>query len=520
VPIGTWHDGPLVLDLARDGPHALIAGTTGSGKSELLQTLLTALAASNPPEDLTFLLIDYKGGAAFEELSRLPHTVGVVTDLDEPLTRRALASLDAELRRRERVLAEAGVADVGALRGLPTHERLPRLVVVVDEFAALARDVAMFVPAIVSIAQRGRSLGVHLVLATQRPGGCVSADLRANIALRIALRTHDAADSVDVVDCADAATLPAGRPGSGYVRTDHLTAFRAARVNHRYPASPSATTVRPVDAWGSALPDSSAPDYPTDLAELVDATCDAAARTNRGRPRRPWLDPLPARLAPDQLAGPPDPASIPIGLVDLPAEQSQPTEVLDALAGGSVLVVGNARAGRTSVLAMVASQARSRLGPAVAIHAIDCHGGLRDAAGRAVDELMDAEDPTIVLRALASLDGRGGPRLLLVDGWDALRAGESYEWSRVSATLDAVVQTAHRSRLTVVLTAGRTILASRAASDIDRRYVLRLSDPADYALAGINPRHVAIPQTPGRAIRASDCAEIQFATIGPAGFAP
>lgn len=169
--LGNTSDGPASIDLCRDGPHALVAGTTGSGKSELLQSLIAGLALNHPPERCSFLLVDYKGGAAFAEAARLPHTVGLLTDLDGSTTARALRSLAAELSRREALLAAHGVPDLAAL---PASVELARLVIVVDEFATLVEELPGFVPGLVGIAQRGRSLGIHLVLATQRPGGVVS----------------------------------------------------------------------------------------------------------------------------------------------------------------------------------------------------------------------------------------------------------------------------------------------------------------------------------------------------------
>ena len=164
------------------------------------------------------MLVDYKGGAAFDACARLPHVAGVVTDLDERLAERALRSLHAELRRREQLLRAAGATDLTAYRAQAGSAPIPRLVIVVDELATLAQDLPEFVPSLVGVAQRGRSLGVHLVLATQRPSGAISDDIRANTNLRIALRVQDAAESVDIVGVPDAAALPRHRPGRAVLR--------------------------------------------------------------------------------------------------------------------------------------------------------------------------------------------------------------------------------------------------------------------------------------------------------------
>ena len=188
VPLGVTAHGVFTLDLVADGPHGLVGGTTGSGKSELLRSLVAGLAAGTDPRHLTFVLVDYKGGAAFDQCARLPHTVGMVTDLDDQLAERALTALTAELHHRERRLRAAGADNIDDyVRGGPP-EPMPRLLVVIDEFATLAKDLPDFLAALVGIAQRGRTLGVHLLLATQRPAGVVNDNIRANTNLRVALR--------------------------------------------------------------------------------------------------------------------------------------------------------------------------------------------------------------------------------------------------------------------------------------------------------------------------------------------
>ena len=219
--IGAAGDGPLDLDLVTDGPHLLVGGTTGSGKSELLRSLVAGLAMFADPDHLAFVLVDYKGGAAFDRCSDMPHVAGMATDLDDRLAERALVCLEAELRHREKRLRAVGAEDLASFRarcrGLPrdseTAQPLPRLVVVVDEFATLAAELPDFLKSLVGISQRGRSLGVHMVLATQRPAGVVTEDIRANTSCRIALRVTDRHDSNDVIGAPDAARIPRRLPG-------------------------------------------------------------------------------------------------------------------------------------------------------------------------------------------------------------------------------------------------------------------------------------------------------------------
>ena len=291
--LGVGENGPFTVDLDALGPHVLVAGTTGSGKSELLRALVTGLALQHPVTAMTFLLVDYKGGAAFGACARLPHCAGLVTDLDPHLTRRALRSLDAELRRREQVLADAGVDSWQRLPDGPPGSALARLVIVVDEFATLADELPDFVHGLVGIARRGRSLGVHLVLATQRPGSAVSAEIRANTGLRIALRVTDTAESRDVIDDDLAATLPRGLPG----RAVAIIEGRPLVFQTASPSLPGLDqdTVR-VAALGEwrRLPDEGADQDP--LATTVAAVRAAVGTDTGSAPRALWLPPLPAVL--------------------------------------------------------------------------------------------------------------------------------------------------------------------------------------------------------------------------------
>ena len=253
VPLGVCGAGTFCVDLASDGPHVLVGGTTGAGKSELLRTLVASLALHNTPQHLSFVLVDYKGGAAFRDCADLPHVAGVVTDLDDHLAARALTSLTAELTRRERLLRDAGSTDFVSYQARSASKGAPlaRLVVVVDEFRALAEELPAFVDGLVHLAALGRSLGIHLVLATQRPAGVVTADIKANVNLRIALRMRDRVDSEDVVDSPAAAALDPSTPGRAQARVggSSLVEFQSAHVGAML-VEPN-TTLHPRPAVGS-----------------------------------------------------------------------------------------------------------------------------------------------------------------------------------------------------------------------------------------------------------------------------
>lgn len=416
--IGTCSDGALAIDLVADGPHLLIAGTTGAGKSELLTTIVASLARSAPPDALTFLLVDYKGGAAFAPVVDLPHVVGVLTDLEPTGCDRALDSLRAELRHRERLAAS----------GAPPS---PRLVVVVDEFATLAAEVPAFLTGVLDIAQRGRSLGLHLVLATQRPAGIVSPAMRANISARICLRVTDPAESMDVIGSAAAAAIPAGHPGRAIARTSSgLIPFRAALVTVAAPPDVAVWADTPKDGPGlgphgvdDASDTGSSPashvddtDRPTILRTLIDAARLATAGSSP--PRRPWLPPLPERV-PESSDG----ASGALALIDAPQEQRQ---YFEPPPDSSLLVFGPAGSGRSSTLRRVALLAASA-GDEILV--IDGAGGLRDLASwSAVTTYLTLDDPRLIARLVAILADParrprdGHRRLLVVDHLDLVAA--------------------------------------------------------------------------------------------------
>jgi S-DNA-T family DNA segregation ATPase FtsK/SpoIIIE len=456
VPLGRTAEGIVEFDLDRDGPHGLIAGTTGAGKSELLRSMVASMALRYRPDELTFVLVDYKGGSTFDACTELPHVVGLVTDLDDGLAERALVSLDAEVARRERLLRAAGAADhrayVQASRS--GHEAVPRLVVVIDEFATLAAELPDFLAALVGIAQRGRSLGVHLLLATQRPSGVVSDDIRANTNLRIALRLNDPADAHDVVADPRPASLPRSTPGRAVLRLGpgELVEFQAAccsRASHPRRVGLTVEVVDDganVDSTRGSLDDERRLDPEAGLArcaplsELVAAVATVGTAMDRiglETPRLPWLPPL-APHGDDELARRwPDAARLGVvGIVDDPAAQTQ--HPLCWAADGNLVLIGSLGSGTTSALLAIARAwgRRHAVGEAL-LYVIDGRGDERLGLLRELAQcggVLPSSDVELVhrlLRRLADeidrrLDGRGGPPIaLLVDGLTSLRSSLS-----------------------------------------------------------------------------------------------
>ncbi len=529
--LGVAVDGPVAVDLAVDGPHALVAGTTGAGKSELLQTLVCSLALANRPDELTFLLVDYKGGAAFRGCAGLPHVVGVVTDLDGHLTTRALTSLTAEVRRRERLLAAEGASSLEAYQRLrasrPALSAVPRLVIVIDEFRVLAEELPDFVHGLVRLAAVGRSLGVHLVLATQRPGGIVSADIRANVSLRIALRVRDRTDSDDVLDAPDAAWIDASTPGRASLRgaTTPLTRFQSARVTGG-PGEGAGLTVTPApsSAGGWVLPPrvtTAAQDTcdRSDLDHIVSATREAARSLGIPDPRPPWIAPLPDVLDVSSL-GPVEEDGVGhlrLGMEDDPAAQSQ-TPWSWVLTNGHLGIAGGGRSGRTTAVLLVAAQlARSRSPSELHLYAIGPPeltplAALPQVA--AVADVDDADHVRLVVERLAHLTNAspesGARTVLLVDGWERLAA---HAHGSLAAEVRTTLEGARRSGLAAVVTGGRAVLAGQLVPLFAQRLVLALGDPVDLAVAGIPPRVVPTHQPPGRALDASTHRPVQIARL-------
>ncbi|MER5868291.1 type VII secretion protein EccCa [Streptomyces sp. NPDC002044] len=417
VPIGISDShGPVLLDLKESselgmGPHGLCVGATGSGKSELLRTLVLSLVATHPPEDLALVLVDYKGGATFAPFADLPHVAGVITNLENQagLVERVHASLAGEVKRRQRVLKEAGnVADIGDYAALraerrPDLEPLPHLFVVIDEFGELLTAKPDFIDLFLSIGRIGRSIGVHLLLSSQRIEGGKLKGLDTYLSYRLGLRTFSADESRTVLDTTDAFHLPP-LPGFGYLKVDtsHYERFKASYVSGAYrgpvqradeeASGPLAleytafNTLSEPDATGSREPTARRRETgPTEMGVIVEQLRNAAAPV-----RRIWLPPLPDAIPLDAVAGPLDVGArgmqlskrrgrlaVPLGLIDDPTRQRQGEWYLDlTVAGGHAAVIGGPQSGKTTLLrTLVLSLALTHTPQEVGVYGLDLVGG-------------------------------------------------------------------------------------------------------------------------------------------------
>lgn len=485
VPLGMGPDGPLWLDLAEAGPHALVAGTTGAGKSELLTTWVLGLAVAHAPREVQVLLVDYKGGATFGALADLPHVVDVLTDLDTGTTARALASLRAELARRERVLAEAGARSLAELTG----ERLPRLLVIVDEFRTLADSHPELLDSLVRLAAQGRSLGIHLVLATQRPGGAVTADMRANISARVCLRVLEPTDSHDVLGDDSAALLPPV-PGRAVVRTDLVTTVQIA--------------------WPGTLDDGV-----SRLVSVVRQTCGAAEQVDPGlvRVRAPWAPPLPASVLISELPDVREDA-LPLLLVDLPQEQRVASRHLDP--ADTLLISGPPRSGRTCAARTVAMEAVRH---GIVTHVVSAERLLPREAPAAGTSCTPEDVRRVHLLLQALQRPRRGRELLVVDDVEAMCRSHDAVLPMGSAveTMLELLRSAHRRRLGIVLTAAPP--AARWAAATRAHLVLAPRDVSDALVAGVPRELIDLGAPPGRGVLLDGAAAVagQVALADPVG---
>ena len=555
--VGQSAQGTFCLDLRADGPHALVGGTTGAGKSELLQAWILGMAAAHSPQRVTFLLVDYKGGSAFRDCVDLPHTVGLVTDLSPHLVRRALASLSAELRHREHLLAQHRAKDLVELERRGDIDAPPSLVIVIDEFAALVQEVPGFVEGVVNVAQRGRSLGLHLILATQRPAGVIKDNLRANTNLRVALRVADESDSTDILGSTVAASFDPALPGRAVSKSGprRLMPFQTAYAGGWTPDTPSPPEMR-VETLGfgtgqvwelpvteADLEHDRADLGPTDIQRLVLSIGLAAKAAELPTPRLPWLPELRAVY---DLAGLPTPLpdQLVFGVADDPDNQAQPVVAFDPDKEGNLAVFGASGSGKSVLLRTIALAASGSVsaGPCH-VYGIDfgnhalamletmpqvgsiVPGSDHERLTRLLMFLRETIDQRAVRYSRASAatvtdyrriaEAPDEPRILvLVDGLTAFR--QAYESGGRARWLDLFTSLAADGRPVgvhfVISVDQRTGMPSALASAVQRRVVLRMAHADDYGFLGVAADVLSMASPPGRGLLGG--VEIQCAVLG------
>lgn len=333
IKIGIGVNEPVELDLVKHGPHMLIAGMTGSGKSELLKTIILNHAHQNSPEELNFLLIDFKGGSAFGKCQELPHCVGIITDLSKELAKRCLISLSAEIKYREKLLARfkskdieqyqkkalVSIVDVTEKSNNEAMPNLARLYIIVDEFATLAKQIPDFLDGILDIAQRGRSLGIHLILATQHPSGVVSDNVLANINIKFSLRVADKTISKSLIGDNRAANITVN--GRGFIKIGNK---EAVEVQTTYSANQE--------------------------KEVVDNCKKGFLNLGMHPLRKPWVNELPLVWYSERY----------FCLIDDPASQKQYAFSPDF--SHNLIIIGESKSGKTTAIKAFCAQ-RIKLDP-------------------------------------------------------------------------------------------------------------------------------------------------------------
>jgi S-DNA-T family DNA segregation ATPase FtsK/SpoIIIE len=554
VSIGVGENGQQYLDFVKDGPHGLVAGMTGAGKSEFLQTFVAALAIANRPEKLQFIFIDYKGGATFRPLINLPHTAGVVTNLNALLTRRALASLNAEMKRRQTTLEKSGVADFNKYESLSQKDsslpKVPRLLIVIDEFKELKENLPDFIDGLDGLVRLGRSLGMHLVLATQRTSGAVTPEIRANSNWRVSLRVASDSESADLLDTPDAARLPNDLPGRGYIK---IGADRAPiQFQSGYVGGISSggnldnnLDVNPYD-WNNPKTKkkrsvSESNSNLTDLQKISDVLIEATKLSRLEVLPKIWAPPLPeiVKLDLDQKSD--DEWSVDIGLHDEPVLQrvSNWPIVLDE----NYLILGSARSGRTTLLRTFAAAAATKFS-ADSVHLYVIDGGNSLAV---LDQLPhvgavvprgQTERMRRLLKRLADLtekrseelstygisnlreqwnlesgESRFPRTILLIDRWESV--GDDFEDNGLDDLVLKLLSQGPSVGVSVIITGDESVLRTRIQSRVNHTLVLKVNDENVAQRAGISVANSSATTDllPGRGLLLADASEIQIGVL-------
>lgn len=499
VPVGCGdNEGavhPHFLDLTSQGPHALVAGTTGSGKSMFLQSWCAAMALQVSPEKLHFVFLDFKGGATFRTLHHLPHVVGFVSDLNLAHAVRALRAIEAELKRREHLIAIAGCGTLEALPNPPA-----RIVIVVDEFHALRFALPDYSDHLVRIAAQGRSLGMHLVLATQNPMGQVSADMKANINMNISLRVRDRYQSAEMIGSPIASLFRAGEPGMAAANDgESMAIFRSSLIGDEeelvslcahaarfcdlaapsplFSAPlPSAITVassRSIIAARTPVP------IPTTSAS---AGADVGGSASGMATHRPT--PLPPSTTQRDSLGPPAKAAVSSLCIGLEDDGVLTFPCRLNILKGNIAVVGATGRGKTTLLQNALTQLTRTPHSALSVRwsVATPQGFVHHDIGTDTDTAITAE--TLTATSESRVPSPHLPRIWIVDGAD--EALDPLSQSEISAEFSAALA-AKKCTILFSLSSAKHL---RYPEHCSTRIIFPSGDPTSDVLSGIPPHHL------------------------------
>ena len=471
--LGVGAAGQAWVDLVTDGPHALVVGTTGAGKSELLTSWLVQLAWSQPPEALQLILVDYKGGTCLGPLKRLPHCVDLLTDLEPAATARAIEAISAQLRRREQILRKSNCKDITEYEQLRRHQPslapLARMLVVVDEFATLAATQEELLEHLLRLAAQGRSLGMHLILATQHPHGALSTSITANAALRVCLRMLDASEGAPLLGHGDLPDLPRA-PG-----------FLCLSTQRGHFRCPYAGTAQESAVW-------------------IDACVKAAQAL--APCQSPWLAPPPANLTFAQARqlltahGAPAPAkglatslvstrqNLALALCDLPEQLAYGAFNWDSAT--PLGIFGTSASGRTTALRQLANSA-SQAGLVTHVIGADLNQLALPNAALAGSQLETSHPCEILRLTQLALEGRLRDQLLLIDDLDCV--GEAIDTvlglGEGRDVLEKLVNASRRGLFALALAGDLANAPMRWCANISQRLYLGVCSDALADQAGL-----------------------------------
>lgn len=551
VPVGLDDRGkPLQMDIKESahggqGPHGLCVGATGAGKSEFLRTLVVAMAATHSPEDLNFVLVDFKGGATFLGLERLPHTSAVITNLaDEAvLVERMHDALAGEMHRRQEALRHAGnflnVTAYNEARAQGENlEPMPALFVVVDEFSELLGQHPDFAELFVAIGRLGRSLQIHLLLASQRLEEGRLRGLESHLSYRIGLKTFSAAESRQVLGIPDAYQLP-NKPGCGFYKTSAQapTQFRAAYVSGALMVDEyiqqQNLKVSKWDGWGETNGQHTTrmiadPRGLTMLDAFVDAACEVGQQRGQ-QARQVWLPPLPSELPIGQIVRdfqqaakaplePPQPGvagqpsvaghflQVPLGIIDRPFEQRQDMLVADLRGqGGHMVVCGGPQTGKSTVLrSFLLGLAVTHNTDQIGMYILDLAGNSLAALGALphVAAVAHRQEEEKVHRVIDEVLGfvavpQKRHTILLIDGWHALTQDFETRLEDIATiAADGLAAGVHL----VISTPRWSAMRPTVRDLINTRFELKLGEPLDSLIC--RKTQTKLPAKPGRGLTA------------------